>query len=331
MKDISNKQRILKIKEIFEKETDEEHDLSVEDIIKRLESEYGPEYKVGERAIKDDVKTLMDIDFSIAENRDKFGKKFFCKLDRKFEVYELRMLIDAISSARFTTPADTKRLIEKIKSLTSEGLSRKLVNQIYVDDRIVCDNNELKYNIDKLHNATQHRKGIRFKYERYNVHKELVEGNNGNYYEVEPYGVVWNNGFYYLVGFSLSKEDIINYRIDRMRKVEELDKSFTKEYFNLAEHINKCFNMYPGRVSYIEIKFDKHLINAIIDRFGKDVNIKVVEDDSFILRTDAAINKGLVRWILNWGSDAKVLHPPILIKEIKEEIEKMNNIYKQQD
>jgi len=327
MSDISNKERVLKVKEILEKETDEEHDLSFEDIIERLKLEYGPGYKVGEKAIKDDVKTLMDIDSSIAENRDKFGKKLFCKVDRKFEVYELRMLIDAISSARFTMPTDTKRLIEKIKSLTSNGLSRKLINQIYVDNTIVCDNNELKYSIDKLHNAVQHRKVIQFKYERYNLYKELVESNNGNYYEVEPYGVVWNNGFYYLVGFNLSREEIINYRIDRMRKVEEQDKYFTKEYFNLAEHINKCFNMYPGRVSYIEIKFDKHLINAIIDRFGKDVNIKVAEDGNFIIRTDAAINKGLVRWILNWGSDATVLHPPMLIVEIKKEIEKMNKIY----
>ena len=329
MSDISNKQRILKIKEIFEKETDEEHELSFDDIIERLRLKYGPGYEVGVRAIKDDVKTLMDVDPSIAENRDKFGKKLFCKVDRKFEVYELRMLIDAISSARFTTPTDTTKLIDKIKSLTSNSLSRKLINQIYVDNRIVCENNELKYNIDKLHNAVQHRKVIRFKYERYNVYKEIVEGNDGNYYEVEPYGVVWNNGFYYLVGFNLSRKEIINYRIDRMRRVEEQDESFTREYFNLAEHINKCFNMYPGTVSHIEIKFDKHLINAIIDRFGKDVNIKVAEDGNFILKTDAAINEGLVRWILNWGSDAKVLYPPMLIKEVKKEIEKMSDIYNQ--
>lgn len=77
----------------------------------------------------------------------------------------------------------------------------------------------------------------------------------------------------------------------------------------------------------IEIKFHKHLINAIIDRFGIEANIKPLGEDHFILYTRAAINTGLIRWILNWGSDAIVLKPERLVEETRSEIRKMNGMY----
>ena len=72
--------------------------------------------------------------------------------------------------------------------------------------------------------------------------------------------------------------------------------------------------MYPGQVRLIKIKFHNHLINAIIDHFGKDAKIEITDDSHFILSAEVAINMGLIRWILNWGSDAVVLYPESLIK-----------------
>lgn len=112
-----------------------------------------------------------------------------------------------------------------------------------------------------------------------------------------------------------------------MRQVNISEKSFNKEYFNLADHTSRCFNMYPGEVRPIRIKFDNHLINAIIDRFGKDVRVEIVDESHFVLLTEAALTTGLIRWILNWGSDAEVLHPQILVEKVREETGKMYQIY----
>ena len=240
------------------------------------------------------------------------------------------MLIDAISSARFIGQEESNQLIKKIKGLASDKQAYRLSNQIHIDNRVVCEDKSLRLNIDKLHNAIQQRKAIKFRYGRYNLQKEFEERNPGKLYKVEPYGLVWNDGFYYLVGFSVKLEKIINYRVDRMRQLSVAEESFNKDYFNLAEHTNKCFNMYPGEVYHIKIKFDNHLINAIIDRFGRDVKIEIFNEEKFILSTKAALTEGLVRWILNWGSDAEVLYPNILVEKVKKEIEKMYEIYYRQ-
>lgn len=330
MHDLNNKVRLIEIIKILEEKTDYENEISVNDIINELKKEYGYNIKINRRTINDDLRTLVDCDDKYEQSIGNNNENMYSYKYRLFEHYELRILLDAISSARFITENDSTRLIDKIKKLTSEKQAEKLQSKIFKDKIIVCEDSGLRYNIDKLHTATQERKLIKFKYGNYTVEKNFVLHHEGAYYFAEPYGVVWNNNFYYLVGKNRKYNKLINYRIDRMRNVEVEEKRFNrKPAFNMKQHISECFNMYPGKVKMIWIRFDNHLINAIIDRFGNDVRIdKDNNDDSkFILKTHAAMNKGLVRWVLNWGSDAEVLQPYELKEEIKIEIEKMSSIY----
>jgi predicted DNA-binding transcriptional regulator YafY len=85
--------------------------------------------------------------------------------------------------------------------------------------------------------------------------------------------------------------------------------------------------MYSGEESLIEIEFDAHLINVVIDRFGREVAVRPVEEDTFRMSTQAIISDGLVRWLLTWGSDAKVLTPLSLVERMREESEKFYKKY----
>lgn len=327
MNQITNKQRILKIKDIFLRKSDENHKLSFEDILDLLKIEYGSDYEVSIRAIKNDVKTLIESDTYLVEDSNKYGKKMFSQQNRLLEMNELRTLIDSISSAGSISTSDKRKLINKIKKLTSDGMAKNLSNQIYSDFKIINKDKSFRYNVDTIHISIQNHNKIKFKYGRYNLKRKFVL--NEKSYKVQPYDLVWENGFYYLVAFDENKDTIINFRVDRMRDVSYTDDKYKKDLeFNLSDHLNNCFNMYPGDVSSIDIKFHKHLINAIIDRFGTKIIIEPMGEDHFILHTRAAINTGLIRWILNWGSDAEVLKPQKLIDEMKRELEKMHEIYK---
>jgi predicted DNA-binding transcriptional regulator YafY len=95
-----------------------------------------------------------------------------------------------------------------------------------------------------------------------------------------------------------------------MRAVEAVEDKFKiDKTIDLVGYLNSCFNMFRGKVETIEIKFVNKLINAIIDRFGKKVNIIDKDDGHFTIRIEAAINEGLVRWVLNWGGDAEIISP----------------------
>jgi len=330
--DISAKQRVIKIIEILENETDEFNEISIDGLIEKLKEKFQSrstcKFSIEKRAIKEDIKEIESSGFSINKDIGLNGTKLYYRHERKFEIYELRLLIDAVSSARFITKKETEKINCKLKSLTSIGLAKKLNNRIHLDDMVKSENNLLKLYLDEMYTAISQNKKISFQYGNFTVDKEFVLHHNGEYYLKNPYALVWSNDFYYLVCIDEKDNKVINYRVDRMVNVKITDYFYKKEKFDIASHLNGCFNMYPGVVEAIEIQFKNKLINAVIDKLGKNMNSRKIDEETFKVRFHAAVNEGLLRWILMWGSDAKVLQPGRLIRMMKDEIQKTNNIYK---
>lgn len=112
-----------------------------------------------------------------------------------------------------------------------------------------------------------------------------------------------------------------------MKNVSVTEEKFITTDFSISDHMRQTFNMYPGAVEYVEIQFDNHLVNVVIDRFGKDITLRKVDDHTFSIKIKAAISEGFIRWLLMWGSDAKVISPQHLVVKMKEEAIKMSKLY----
>lgn len=327
MSEASNAMRLMKIKEILFSLTDEDHSLTLSEINQQLQQQFGDEYTAQKNTIKSTIEHLKYSGFPIEETIGKRSTINYYHMYRKFNVYELRMLIDAVSSAKFITSAETKQLIEKIKTLTSNHLAKKLQHQISVAPEMKAQNQEVRYHIDKIHTSINERTRLTFQYGNYNVKKEFVLRHQGKIYSVIPLGLVWNNDYYYLVAKDDDTAGIKHYRVDRMKKVNVSEIPFNPPDFSITEHMRQTFNMYPGDAQFVEVQFDNHLINVVIDRFGKDVLIRKVDDQTFSIRINAAVSEGLIRWLLTWGSDAKVIKPQSLVDKMKEEAKKMFQLY----
>ncbi|WP_275890858.1 WYL domain-containing protein [Paraclostridium sordellii] len=77
--------------------------------------------------------------------------------------------------------------------------------------------------------------------------------------------------------------------------------------------------MFPGTESEVTIKFNKKLLNFMVDSFGDDITIDINEDDTYTGKFMAKIGEGLVRWILQLGTDGIVLKPLYLRDLVKKE------------
>lgn len=319
---LSTKQRLLKVREILEKYSDEEHQLTSRQILDYLDTEE----TVNTTTIKNDIKELIQSGlFDVEEFQEKNGvEKKYSYEDRLFGIHELRVLADALSSARFITNSETDKLIEKLKKLTSVHLAQQLENRIILAEGAKTENPGVKYAIHTLHSAIWEKKVIQFQYGRYNLDKEFVLSKDGGFYYVKPYALVWDDEFYYLIGeYELNKE-IRHYRVDRMREVTTLDQTFLPDSgFDVSKYRNRLFNMWSGEVRNIEIEFDNDLINVVIDHFGVNIRITRHTEHTFRISIDAVLSDGLVYWLLSRGGKAKVLHPPSLVERMKEEAEKL--------
>jgi predicted DNA-binding transcriptional regulator YafY len=55
----------------------------------------------------------------------------------------------------------------------------------------------------------------------------------------------------------------------------------------------------------------------MLDRFGENTRLQKVDDEHFLLRTNAAVSDGLAAWVLQFGGRVKVRTPNDLIYTIK--------------
>lgn len=314
------------IKQILFAETDEQHELGVDEISEKLQ-QINPNMTFDHRTIKNDLEVLDQMDFEIVKNRGKYGKILYSHQARTFEVYQLRLMVDAILSARFITTNEKNNLINKIKKLTSEYIAKTLPEPIVFSPSANMDYDSVKLNIDIVHRAVANRKVITYQYGRYNVNKAFEYSRDGKWYNVEPYALIWQHDFYYLIGRYLETDEMRHYRLDRIRNIEITNNTFKKEPFELQAYVDKSFHMFAGEDIRVKIRFSNRLINVVLDRFGLHADIYKDGEDHFILSTKAKLSDGLINWILTWGNEAKVMSPDHLVDSVKEKIEQMYNNY----
>lgn len=328
MAEVTNTTKILALKKIFFEETDEGHKLAVAELIDKLQYSLATIDPIDKKRIKRYIDSLNESGFEIIQEEEKYGKMVYSHQSRLFETYELRILVDAILSAKFVTEAQANNIIEKLGNLTSTHLAKTLPSPIKYNKSMDHIYHLTKVYIDKLHRAIEEKKVITFKYGKFTIDLGFELNRNGQEYVYHPYALIWDQGFYYLIGQKDNKEGLSNYRVDKMREVEITEERYRVREYDIDEYLHLNFHMFSGRGEWVEIEFrDKGLINPIIDKFGLDADIKKVDENTFILKTKVIAGVGFFNWLRGWGSKARLLSPLGLVEQMKEEVQRMNEMY----
>lgn len=315
------KLKTLMILKLLEEYSDENHALSTTELIDML-SEKG--IKCERKSIYADIKALNEIGYDIVSAKS--PKRGFFMGARKFELPEIRLLIDAVTSAGFITPKKTDALVGKLKSLVSANQACELNSQVYCERDNKCDNEEIYYIIDRLDEAINKNKQVKFIYRRRNIDKLTKKSYTLKTFKVSPYALIWKDDHYYLVCNNGKYDNLINLRLDRMRKIELLKEkrrpvSEVSEYrkvFDAADYSSKMFNMFSGETGSVTLICSQDLREEIMDRFGKSVPLKYAGDKYFSTTFDAAVSDGLVSWIMQYGDKITVVDPPYLAEMVQE-------------
>ena len=315
-KSSNQKLKLLYLLKMLEEKTDEENTMTINEMIAELDL-YG--ITAERKSIYDDLEALRHYGLDIAIRKSKTTDYFVA--GRLFELPELKLLVDAVQCSKFVTHKKSNELIKKIESLASTHQAMSLHRQVYVSNRVKTINESIYYNVDSLHAAIADNKQVTFKYFDYDISKEKVYRKSGNKYSVSPYGLSWDDENYYLVTFSHKYNDFTHYRVDRMSDIELSEVSREalpeNEHFNIAEYSKKVFNMFGGEEVTVKLKFDNSLVNAVIDRFGKDIMIGKLDDDSFSIWIKVALSSTFYAWLAQFGNKVKILSPEMVVEKYK--------------
>lgn len=137
------KLRILYLARLFYEGSDQEHPLSMEDILTYL---YDLGIPAERKAVYDDLELLRQFGMDIVYVRGKAHRYYLGQ--REFQLPELKLLIDVVQSSPFLTVKKSMELIRKLEGLASRAQAVQLRRQVYVLDRVKTHNEQLYYNID---------------------------------------------------------------------------------------------------------------------------------------------------------------------------------------
>lgn len=307
-KSANQKIKILYLLKILQERTDEEHGLTLEEISAAL-AEYGVEAE--RKTLYDDLEVLRVFGLDIEKRRDKTVR--YHVVSRDFELPELKLLVDAVQASKFITRKKSNELIQKIEGFTSHYEAQQLHRQVYVANRIKTMNESIYYTVDDIHDAIGKNVKVSFQYFDWDEHKQKKLRKDGARYVISPWALTWDDENYYMIGFDSENEMVKHYRVDKMMKIcvtdQKRDGAQFFENFDMALYSKKTFGMYGGREEAVILRCEKKLAGVMIDRFGQDVSINVVDENYFDLRVRVYVSPHFLTWLMNFGTSVKILSP----------------------
>lgn len=324
----NQKLKLSMLCKIMQEETDDDHSLTLQQIIKKLEAY---DITAERKSLYDDFK-CMDENLDVEVIKEQIGRETFYHVgSRQFELAEIKLLIDAIQSSKFISQNKSKELIKKMKGFVSKYQADKLQRQVYVNDRVKTMNESTYYAVDDLHTAIAENKKVTFKYCSWTVEKKLEPRKDGELYKVSPWALTWADENYYLVAYDSEVGKVKHYRVDKMIHLNKIDEMREgKEFFNnfdMGTYALENFSMFGGEIKKVHIEFPNDKVGIFIDRFGKDIAIRPAGNDRSMIAVDVAISSQFFGWIFGLGSDVKITGPDAVVEKFKTELEKCLEVF----
>lgn len=314
------KARLIILAQMFYEHTDEDNPMTGLEILEYLKEHDVP---ANEKTLRGDIKLLQDLGLDIVKIVSR--PNLFYWGERQFELPELKLLVDAVASSRFITKKKSNALGKKLAQLTSENQRKALRRHIQATNRVKSENESIYYSVNAVNEAISRRKKIRFQYTEFGPDlKETMRG-DGEIYELSPYALLWNEDFYYVVGWSDKHNNVSVFRVDRLYHPEILDEKAVKrpDGFNLDDYSTPIFDMFEGseRVT-VELEVENELAKYIVDRFGTHLETKKVSEDRFAVMVEVSLSPTFYAWVFQFEGGIRILSPKEAVDNFMKMVER---------
>lgn len=313
-KNEGQKLKLLYLKEFLEDYSDENHPVTMQQILDYLSSH---DIAAERKAIYNDMACLQEFGVDILYKPGRGGGYYVAS--REFELPELKLLVDAVQSSRFLTTKKSMQLISKLGQMASVHEASSLKRQVVVSGRVKTMNESIYYNVDRLHEAIAQNSQIKFHYTEWGMDGKRHQ--RPGIYEASPYVLVWDDENYYLVAHS-KRHGITHYRVDKMADIQQTGEprymAPEAKQLDTSSYGKNVFGMYSGTPVTCRLRFHCSLVGVVIDRFGPDTILVPDGPEHFVFTVPIAVSPLFLGWLAGFGDKAKILSPQSVIDAYKE-------------
>lgn len=134
---------------------------------------------------------------------------------------------------------------------------------------------------------------------------------------VEPYGLTFQWGLWYLVGMCHLRRETRTFRVDRIEEAKRLEQTFTMPPgFSVRQYLARTLWDKPAH--QIVVHIDARLATKVRDLHSHWMELTDQPDGSTIARFGVHNLDWATGWVLGLGSAARALEPPELVARVVE-------------
>lgn len=315
---------IIRILQILEDYSDENHPMKQQDIMNKLEADYGIECE--RKAVGRNISYLQEMGFDIEVS----GRGAYLA-SRKFENSELRLLIDSVLGSRHINSKYSKQLIDKLAQLGGKNFEGHVKHVYSVADWGKTESKELFLNIELIDEAIEKGKKISFDYLKIGLDKEP---HRSSVRKATPYQLVLHNQRYYLVNLDDKYGNISYLRVDKMSKMKVLKEDGIplrevegyKNGIDYSRFSTGLPYMFNDEQVTVRLKCKNFMTDDMCDWFGDGFTITPLDKNHFTA-TVTASKQAMLYWVLQYNTNVEILAPDDMRDAVKNMLEETLKMY----
>ncbi len=167
----------------------------------------------------------------------------------------------------------------------------------------------------QLAGFVERREAIRAEYQTFTGHVSE--------YTLQPYHLLAYHGNWYVFARNMAKNRVATFAISRFRRIEPTGSSFTLPVdFDPRTYANNAFGITGGEKPIkVRLLFEPKLAVYITERqWHATQEFRMCQDGRVEMRMETTGRKELVRWVLSWMPDVRVLAPKSFRDRIMEKL-----------
>ncbi len=280
-------------------------------------------FEVSTRTIQRDIETLNLAGIPITSMQGVnggYGIIDSFKLEKQIaSVEDYRFIITALMG--MNSAYSNKKLETTLEKLLNVAKQEGSFNpRVKLDFSVSREGNNIDEYLGVIENAIDKERAIEFEYTNSYGDKTLRA--------VEPVGVIYKWYAWYMFGYCCDKKDYRLFKVVRMRKLKNLEKSFSIKH----ENINNLLIQHEKQDNqkYIDVKIlCKKEIRVSIEEYFPNANIAVREDGELLLQFYVPMNE--IAWkgfLFTYGDKIRIIEPDELKTEFISKAKEIINAYK---
>lgn len=205
---------------------------------------------------------------------------------------------------------ETRNLVEQFENVLEFGLRPKK------------DYSGYREILNQVNKACSERRRIEMVYYTFSRDEETRRG-------LDPYRIWYYDGALYVVGYCHLRRQVRVFALDRIRLVNVTDQTFEPPAdFSMEKFTADSFGIFQDELVQVKVRFTGEAARWVLDR--KWHSSQIIEDQSngrVIASYRVAGTSEIKRWILGFGSQAEVLEPERLRREISADALRLTQVY----